>query len=63
MYVFTIKTLFQKIQVETTKQPCTKKKHQSLLHAIGGGWYAKKLGQKLPPPKRRKLSKNPKRGG
>ena len=52
-----MKNLFQKTPVELPKQPIPKEKLQSLLHAIGGGWYVNKLGQKLPPPKKRKLSK------
>ena len=55
--------LFQKINVELTNQPSTKGKRKSLLHAIVGGWYENKLGQKIPPLKKSKLSKIPKRGG
>ena len=47
----------QKIPAELPNQPIPKEKRKSLLHAIGGGWYLKKLGQKLPPLKKRKLSK------
>ena len=47
----------QKIPVELPKQPISKEKRKSLLHAIGGGWYVKKLGQKLTPLKKSKLSK------
>ena len=47
----------QKIPVEHPKQPISKEKRKSLLHAIGGGWYVKKLGQQLPPLKKRKLSR------
>ena len=32
---------FQKTPAELIKTPSTNKKHQSLLHAIGGGWYIK----------------------
>ena len=39
---------FQKITVELPNQPSTKEKRKSVLHAIGGGWYMDKLGQKLP---------------
>ena len=46
--------LFQKIPVEIQNQTSTKEKHRSLLHAIGGGWYVEKLGQKLPTLKKRK---------
>ena len=34
-----------------------RKKHQSLLHTIGVGWYMNKLGQNLPPLNKRKLIK------
>ena len=52
-----MKKLFQKIQVELLKQPTPRKKRRSLLYAIGGGRNVNKLGQKLPPPKKRRLSK------
>ena len=51
--------MFQKINVELPNQPSPKEKRKSLLNAIGGGWYVYKLGQKLPPLKKRKLSKRP----
>ena len=54
---FNMKRLFLKILVELPKQPSPKKIRKSLLHVIGGGWYVKKLGQKLPPLKKRRLSK------
>ena len=54
IYVFNMGKLFQKILVELPKQPIPKKKSQSLLHAIGGGWYVEKLDQKLQPLKKRK---------
>ena len=57
MCAFNLNKLFQKIPVELPKRPSPKEKIKSLLHAIGGGWYVKKLGQKLPPLKKRKLSK------
>ena len=53
-----MKELFQKTPVEFPKQPSPKEKLQSLLHAIGGNWYVKKSGQKLPPLKKIKLRKN-----
>ena len=56
MYIFSMKN-FQKIPVELPKPSSPKEKHQSLLHAIGGGWYVEKLSQKLIPLKKRKLSK------
>ena len=40
---------FQKIPVELPKPPSTEEKHQPLLHAIGGGWYMKKISDKIPP--------------
>ena len=56
MYDFNIKKLLQKIPVELTKQPSPKENRKSLLHAIGGGWYVNKLGQKIPQLKKSKLS-------
>ena len=52
-----MKLLFQKIPSELPNQPSTKEKRKSLLHAIGGGWYVDKLGQKFPPLKKRKSRK------
>ena len=49
--------LIQRIPVEVNKQPTPREERRSLLHAIGGGWYVNKLGQKLPPLKKRRLSK------
>ena len=46
-----------KIPVELSKPSSPKEKHQSLLHAVGGGWYMKKIIQNLPPLNIRKLSK------
>ena len=57
IYFETMKKLFHKIPVELPKPPSTKEKHQSLLHAIGGGWYMNKLNDKIPLPKKRKLIK------
>ena len=57
MHVYNMKNLFQKIQVELPKQPSPKENRESLLHSIGGGWYVKKIGQKLPTLKKRRLSK------
>ena len=59
MYVLNMNKLFQKISVELNKQPSPKEKRKSLLHAIGGGWYVNKLGQKLPPLRISRLSKKP----
>ena len=47
MYIFAMQKLFLKIQVEIPKPPIPKGKHQSLLHAIGGGWYVNKSVQNL----------------
>ena len=52
-----MKQLFQKIPVELPKPPSPKEKHQSLLHAIRGGWYILKISEKVPPQKKRKLIK------
>ena len=49
--------LFQKTLVKITNKPSPKYKPKSLLHAIGGGWYMEKLGQKLLTLKKSKLSK------
>ena len=57
MYLFCYEKLFQKILVELPKPPIPKKKHQSLLHAIGGGWYMNKFGENLPPLNKRKINK------
>ena len=57
MYVFNKRYLFQKIPVELPNQPSPNEKRKSLLLAIGGGQFVKKLGQKLPPLKKSKLSK------
>ena len=54
MYLFNMKKLFQKNPVELPKQPSPRKKRRSPLHAFGGGWYVNKLGQKLPPKKKRR---------
>ena len=49
--------LFHKIPVKLPNKHSPKEKLKSLLHDIGGGWYVDKLGQKLPPLNKRKLSK------
>ena len=51
--------LFQKIPVKHPNKPSPKEKHKLLLHAIGGGLCVEKLGQKLPPLNKIKLSKEP----
>ena len=48
--------LFHKTNVGLPNQPSPKEKLKSLLHAIGGSWYVEKLGQKLTPLKKSKLS-------
>ena len=58
MHVFNMNIFFQRTPVEIPKQPSTREKFISLSHDIGYGWYVKKLGQKLPPLKNRRLSKN-----
>ena len=62
LYTRFMKELFLKISVELPNKPSTKEKLKSLLHAIGGGWYVQKLGQKLPPLNKRRLSKKTRRG-
>ena len=57
LYGFNMNKLFQKISVELPKQRGPKEKRRSLLHTIGGGWYVSKLGHKLTPLKKSKLSK------
>ena len=52
---------FLKIPDELPKPTSPKEKHQYLLHAIGGGWYVKKIGQKLRPLKKRRLKKKHKK--
>ena len=48
---------FQKVTVEIPKIPSPKEKRKSLLHAIEGGWYMKKISEKLPPLKKKRLNK------
>ena len=52
-----MKNIFQKIPVELPNPLIHKEKYQSLLHDIRGGQYVKKLNDKLPHLKKRKLSK------
>ena len=49
--------LFHKIPVKLPNKPSPKENRESLLHAIGWGWYVEKLGQKIPPLTKRKLIK------
>ena len=49
--------MIRKTPVEIPNQPSPREKRKKILHAIGGGWYINKLGQKLPPLKKRRLSK------
>ena len=48
---------FHKIPVKLPIKPSPKEKRRLLLNDIGGDWYVEKLGQKIPPLKKRKLSK------
>ena len=57
MYFFTMKIMFQKNPVDIHKPPIPKEKHQSLLHAIGGGWYMNKLSEKILPLEKNKIIK------
>ena len=43
MYIETMKYLFKKKPVQLPKPQILKEKSPSLLHAIGGEWYMKKL--------------------
>ena len=56
MYIFAM-IFFYIIPVELPKPFIPKEKHQSLLHAIGGGWYTKQLSDKLTPLKKIKIRK------
>ena len=49
--------LIKQIPVKLPNKPSTKENRKSLLHAMGGGWYVEKIGQKLPPLKKIKLGK------
>ena len=49
--------IVSEIPCELPKPHSPIEKHQSLLHAIGGDFYVKKIGQKIPPLKKRRLSK------
>ena len=55
--------IIYKIPVKLPNKPIPKEKRKALLHAIGGGWYVEKLGQKLKPLNKIKLSKKTRRGG
>ena len=57
LYTHNMNLLFQKINVELHNQHSPWVKLQSLLHAIGGGWYVYKLGQKISQLKKSELSK------
>ena len=56
------KNCLEKLQLNFLINPVQRKKRRYLFHAIGGSWYVEKLGQKLPPVKKSKVRKNPKRG-
>ena len=60
MYTENMKVCFEKIPVQLPKQQIIRVKCLSLLHDIGGEWYMKKINQKLPPLKKRKISKKEK---
>ena len=62
LYANNMDKLFQKIPVELPNQPIPKEKCKSLLHDIGGGWYVEKLGKKILPLKKMKLSKKSQKG-
>ena len=49
--------MLQKTPVELPKPPISRDKHQSLLHAIGGGWCMNKLSEKIKPLKKSKRTK------
>ena len=51
--------MFQKIPVELPKPDSPKERNQSLLHDIGGGWYMKKLCEKLVPLNKSRRIKKP----
>ena len=52
-----MENMIKKTPVELPKPPITKEKHQSLLYAIGGGWYINKLSENILTPKKIKLNK------
>ena len=53
--------MFNKTPVELPKPLTQRGKCQSLLHAIGGGWYMNKLNENILPPKRTETKKKPTR--
>ena len=57
LYYHNMDLLFQKIPVKLPTQPSLKEERKPLSHAIVGGWYMDKLGQKLLPLKKSKSSK------
>ena len=57
MYIFAMRKLFLKIPVELPKPSSPKETHQSLLHAVGGGWYMNKSSQNIKPLRKRRLFK------
>ena len=42
-----MKNIYQKFPVKIPNQPSPRENQKSRLHAIGGGRYVNKLGQKL----------------
>ena len=61
LYTHNMDLLFQKTNVKFTNKSSPKEKCKQLLHAIRGDWYVEKLGQKLPPLKKTRPRKNPKK--
>ena len=57
MYFETMINMFQKIPFELPKPLSNKERRQSLLHAVGGDWWLKKINEKIPPLKKRRLGR------
>ena len=57
MYIFAMKNMFHKIPVELPKPSNPNRKHKSLLYAIGGGWYTKKIKSESSTPKEKEHKK------
>ena len=57
MYFQNMELTFQKIPVKLTKPISLKEIRKNVLHVSGGEWYTNKLNEKLPLPKKQKLSK------
>ena len=52
-----MKKLFKKIPTKKSKPLSQDKNHQFLLADIGVVWYMKKMGEKITPPRKQKISK------